>query len=141
MVPRVESITMDRDEYFDFVSDLLNHQSIIDVPEPRSDRKSEDAVQQAARSFKSKYNVYVIETASSDSAEGWVVAVAVGELFRTSPESDAWECAMEQLPRSVKTVEGVELELASVRAPHEPALRKKLVRLIEVQVWMRMLAW
>ena len=48
---------------------------------------------------------------------------------------------MEQLPRSVKTVEGVELELASVRAPHDPALRNKLVRLIEVQIWMRMLAW
>ena len=124
---------MDRDEDFDFVSDVLNHQFIIDVPE--------DAVQQAARSFKSKYDAYVSETASSDSAAGWDVAVALGELFRTSPESDAWECVMEQLPRSVKTVEGVELELASVRAPHDPALRNKLVRLIEVQVWMRMLAW
>ena len=43
-VLRVEFVTMDRDEDFDFVSDVLNHQFIIDVPEPRSDKKLEDAV-------------------------------------------------------------------------------------------------
>ena len=69
---------MGRDEDFDFVSDVLNHQFIIDVPEPRSDRKLEDAVQQAAHSFKSKYDAYVSETASLDSAAGWDVAVALG---------------------------------------------------------------
>ena len=35
-VLRVESVTLDRDEGFDFVSDVFNHQFTVDVPEPRT---------------------------------------------------------------------------------------------------------
>ena len=81
----------------------------------------------------------------TDVQKGWKVAHELAVLFRntehTQPDDDdVWNDVFAKLGHAVKSVDEVEDEIRKNLSADMPG-RKKLLRLIEVQMWMRMFVW